>query len=182
MDAFVAKHADAIRGVLSCFDRVLLRGYLPLMSGDAMADFLKRKQVKRRTLKAFLLTQADRVKKHALSMAAAAKRPHQYLSGPTRKEDLARQIAERDGITEGLICVFSGLEPCRTFVVGGAGCRGRRRVGPRQVAVQHSLWLRNQSQLTAIRPFSAPQPPYVPAGSRRTWTSPICSISRWCPR
>jgi len=26
MDAFVAKHAHAIRGVLSCFDRVLFRG------------------------------------------------------------------------------------------------------------------------------------------------------------
>lgn len=117
MDAFLAKHADAIGGVLSCFDRVLFRGYLPLMSGYAMADFLQRKQVKRHTLKAFLLTQAERVKKHALSLAAAAKRPHQYLSGPTRKEELARQIAERDGITDGLVCVFSVLEPCRTFAL-----------------------------------------------------------------
>src|SRR4029453_9309588 len=115
MDAFVAKHANAIRGVLSCFDRVLFRGYVPLMSGYAMAEFLKRKQVQRRTLKSFLLIQAERVKKHALSMAAEARRPHQYLSGPTRKEDLARQIAERDSLTAGLICVFSVLEPCRTF-------------------------------------------------------------------
>jgi hypothetical protein len=40
MDAFVAKHRQAIRGVLSCFDRVLFRGYVPLMSGYAMAEFL----------------------------------------------------------------------------------------------------------------------------------------------
>ena len=115
MDAFVAKHEKSIRGVLSCFDRVLFRGYVPLMSGYAMAEFLQRKQVRRRTLKAFLLTQAERVKKHALSMAAAARRPHPSLTGPTRKEELARQMAERDGITEGLICVFAVLEPCRTF-------------------------------------------------------------------
>jgi hypothetical protein len=115
MDAFVAKHEKSIRGVLSCFDRVLFRGYVPLMSGYAMAEFLKLKQVQRRTLKPFLLTQAERVKKHALSMAAEAQRPHQYLTGPTRKEELARQMAQRDGITEGLICVFSVLEPCRTF-------------------------------------------------------------------
>ena len=25
------------------------------------------------------------------------------------------KIAERDGIEEGLVCVFSALEPCRTF-------------------------------------------------------------------
>jgi hypothetical protein len=48
-------------------------------------------------------------------MAAEAQRPYQYLTGPRRKEELARQIAERDGITEGLVCVFSVLEPCRTF-------------------------------------------------------------------
>ena len=60
---------DAIRGVLSCFDRVLFRGYVPLMSGYAMAEFLQRKQIHRRTLKAFLLTQAERVKKHALYAA-----------------------------------------------------------------------------------------------------------------
>jgi hypothetical protein len=29
MDAFVAKHEKSIRGVLSCFDRVLFRGYVP---------------------------------------------------------------------------------------------------------------------------------------------------------
>jgi len=27
--SFVAKHENAIRGVLSCFDRVLFRGYVP---------------------------------------------------------------------------------------------------------------------------------------------------------
>lgn len=48
-------------------------------------------------------------------MASEAGRPHQYLSEPTRKEDLARKMAERDGIGEGLVCVFSVLEPCRTF-------------------------------------------------------------------
>ena len=115
MDAFVAKHEKSIRGVLSCFDRVLFRGYVPLMSGYAMAEFLQRKQVQRRTLKSFLLAQAARVKQHALTMAAAAQRPHQYLTTPTRKEELARQIAERDGIREGLVCIFSVLEPCRTF-------------------------------------------------------------------
>ena len=115
MDAFVAKHEKSIRGVLSCFDRVLFRGYVPLMSGYAMAEFLKLKQVHRRTLKAFLLAQAARVKQRALAMAAEAQRPHQYLTGPTRKEELARRMAERDGITEGLVCVFSVLEPCRTF-------------------------------------------------------------------
>ena len=115
METFVAKHAAKIRGTLSCFDRVLFRGYLPLMSGWAMADFLRSKQIDRWKLKPFLLEQAERIKKHAGVMASAAGRPYQYLSEPARKEDLARKIAERDGISEGFVCVFSVVEPCRTF-------------------------------------------------------------------
>ena len=115
MEAFVAKHAAKIRGTLGCFDRVLFRGYLPLMSGFAMAEFLRSKRIERLTLKPFLLQQAERIKKHAGVMASQTGRPYQYLSEPVRKEDLARKIAERDRISEGLVCVFSVVEPCRTF-------------------------------------------------------------------
>ncbi len=41
MDQFIAKHADKLQGTLSCFDRVLFRGYLPFFSGYAMAGFLE---------------------------------------------------------------------------------------------------------------------------------------------
>src|SRR5216684_152902 len=117
MDQFICKHGEVIHGALSCFDRMLFRGYLPIMSGGAMADFLQAKGVHRWSLKTFLLTQAARLKKHAMQMAAAAGRPYQYLGQRTRKEDLARQIAERDGIGDGLICVFALLEVSRTFSV-----------------------------------------------------------------
>jgi hypothetical protein len=110
MEEFIRRHAKAIRGVLSCFDRMLFRGYLPIMSGYAMASFLEAKAVRRLQLKAFLLAQAARLKRHAMDMARTAGRPYQYLGERTRKDDLARQIAERDRIDEGLICVFALLE------------------------------------------------------------------------
>ena len=47
-------------------DRVLFRGYLPLMSGAAMAAFLKSREVWGDALKSFLLDQAERLKRHAL--------------------------------------------------------------------------------------------------------------------
>jgi len=75
METFVAKHAAKIRGTLSCFDRVLFRGYLPLMSGWAMAEFLRSKRIERFTLKPFLLEQAERIKKHAGVMASGQGAP-----------------------------------------------------------------------------------------------------------
>ena len=58
-----------------------------------------------------------------MSLAAAAGRPVEYLTGAsthrsgTSKEARARAVAERDGVTEGLVCVLSVLEPCRSFTV-----------------------------------------------------------------
>ena len=115
MDQFISKHADKLQGVLSCFDRVLFRGYLPFFSGYAMASFLETRQVHRRDVKRFVLTHADRLKDHARQMAAREGRPYQYFGERVKKEDRARQRAERDGITEGLVCVFATVEPCRTF-------------------------------------------------------------------
>ena len=40
MDLFVRKHQKKINGTLGCFDRMLFRGYLPIQSGWAMAQFL----------------------------------------------------------------------------------------------------------------------------------------------
>lgn len=49
-------------------------------------------------------------------MADEAGRPYIYLpGGGVRMEEHARQLAERDGIRMGLICVFAKLEPCNTF-------------------------------------------------------------------
>ena len=76
METFVAKHAAKIRETLSCFDRVLFCGYLPLMSGWAMAEFFRSKWIDRLTLKPFLLEQAERIKKHAGVMASQTGRPY----------------------------------------------------------------------------------------------------------
>ena len=38
---FLEKHADKITGTLSCFDRVIFRGYLPIWSGYDMVEFLR---------------------------------------------------------------------------------------------------------------------------------------------
>src|SRR4029450_6895258 len=67
--------------------------------------------------KGFLLRQAALLKDHARRMAQREGRPFQYFGERVRKEELARQIAERDRIHEGLVCVFSTLEPCRSYAL-----------------------------------------------------------------
>ena len=87
MKAFVDKYEDRIHGVLSCFDRMLFRGYLPIMSGWSMAQLLQAHEIDCGSVKPFLLVNAERVKAHALAMARERGRPFEYLSSKMRKED-----------------------------------------------------------------------------------------------
>lgn len=76
MKSFLDKHEPKITGVLSCFDRLLFRGYLPIMSGAAMAQFLNQEGIKFRNLKSFLIEHAATLKTHAQATAEQEGRPY----------------------------------------------------------------------------------------------------------
>jgi hypothetical protein len=112
---FLEKHRDKIVGTVSCFDRIIFKGYLPFTYPAGMAQFLKLQGVPLTDFKPFVLKQAERLKQHARRLAHSNGRPYTHLYNYIRKENLARSIAQRRGVTEGLICVLSAVEPCGTF-------------------------------------------------------------------
>ena len=66
-------------------------------------------------------TKASRVlttclKESVQSVARAAGREMRYLaSSRLHKEDLVRELLAREGLTEGIVCVLSCLEPCQSY-------------------------------------------------------------------
>src|SRR5262249_52861037 len=75
--------------------------------------------------KTYVTSVTERLKAHAMAFAAKAGRSYQYLerahtAGRGRsKEDLAREIAERDGIREGRIAGFAAGGASLSFHVRG---------------------------------------------------------------
>jgi len=65
----------------------------------------------------FVEQQSERLKIHAEKLAETLGRPFKYINGKVRKDHYAKEIAKRDGITQGLICVLRILEPCQSFKV-----------------------------------------------------------------
>lgn len=120
-ESFLAKFGNHITAVLSGFDRIRFRGVLRLLFRPLEMDFyLSRCGVLIKDFKAFAEALTARVKAAAYQGASAAGRPVQYITdSQLSKEELARQIAQRDGIREGLIAVFSAVEPCHSFSVRG---------------------------------------------------------------
>jgi hypothetical protein len=117
IDAFLDKHADGIRGSLSCFDRMIFRGCLPLFSGREMTPFLKRQGVGSDSLGDFLLGQSGRLKRQPRQRALRHGRPFLDSAERVRKDEKAREIAQRSGNEDGLVCVLSTFEPCSRFAL-----------------------------------------------------------------
>lgn len=127
MHSFIAKHADQISAVLSCFDRVILRGHLPManprycrawMWSKHIGLNLKNLPAGWRNFKEAAPWFAEQIKEHAQQLAAATGRPYRHLPSHNEPmEDNARALAAKDGIDHGLVCVYSTLEVCRTFRV-----------------------------------------------------------------
>jgi hypothetical protein len=115
MRNFTDKHTGKISGTIACFDRIIFKGYLPISWAESMEGFMASQGLLIKDFKRFVLKQSERVKQHARAIADGAGRPFIHLNGRQRKEEKARAIASRDGITEGLICVLSAVEASRSF-------------------------------------------------------------------
>jgi hypothetical protein len=116
LSRFVAKFTSLIVAVLSCFDRVIFKGYLPLTNGEALEGFVDHVlEVCRCDFMAFAQNQSQTLVDHAQRLAAGAGAEYQYLQGSHRKDKLVDQILRQRPIVEGLICVFCCLETCPSF-------------------------------------------------------------------
>jgi len=119
MERFVTRHRDRIVGILAGFDRMVFRGTLRSISYvDGMNKFLSSHHVLYKDFSSFAQRVSNRLKAHAIAVAAEAGRPYEYVaSAQVRKDDRARAIATRDGVTDGLVCVLTCVEPCRSFTI-----------------------------------------------------------------
>jgi hypothetical protein len=126
MEAFIQRHQEDVIGVLEGFDRILFRGSLRSISyAEGLDRFLTVARVRYKAFGTFAQGLSERLKDHAQKVAAQTGRPYEYLAASgLSKEARARAIVERDGITEGLVCILSAVEPCMSFSIRRDGRGG----------------------------------------------------------
>ena len=119
MQEFTKKHGEKIVGTLSGFDRVRFRGSMRMLcSVKGVMAWLTDQGLLLKGFKSRGLELTARLKAAVEQVAAAAHRPLMYLaSSALSKEDLVQELAARDGITQGIVCVISCVEPCRSFEI-----------------------------------------------------------------
>jgi hypothetical protein len=137
LSRFAAKFTSLIVAVLSCFDRVIFKGHLPISNGPALEGFVDHVlKIRRCDFMAFAERQSEALVDHAKRLAAEAGVEYRFLQGSHRKDKLVDEILRRrPDLVEGLVCAFCCMECCPSFkLVYGEGrprlvdARRRQRV------------------------------------------------------
>ena len=117
MSSFLTKFAAVVRGVLSGWDRLTFCGHLRNLAYSlGLQNYLWANQVLFKDFATHSQQVSARLEEASLRRARDLGREIRYLnSAQHRKEDIARAIAARDRIREGLICVLRSIDPCMSF-------------------------------------------------------------------
>jgi hypothetical protein len=117
MKSFLSRFSELVLGILSGFDRLVFRGHLPKLSyREGMECFLCANHVLYKDFKNHCRVQTARLLQASFAEAKRLGRPIIYLrSAKQSKEDLARTLAAKDQVNDGLIAIFKSVEPCSTF-------------------------------------------------------------------
>lgn len=147
MDTFLNLHQKSVSGVIATFDRLIFKAHLNSFFPDgAFKHYLDKRGVLLRDARKFLLAETERIKTHAVASAQDIGRPYVYLGSShthasgRSKEAMARDIAAKDGITDGLVCVFSVLETCHSIGVQGNQASKRLEVVRKRRKCLHFYW------------------------------------------
>ena len=117
MGLLTERYGDKIAGVLSCYDRVIVQGTLPIFCyAEGMTKYLTARGIRIFDFTEFAKPLTEAVKSNAESLAAAAGLSVDYIRKKDfRKEDRIKSILAVRGEHPGLVWVFSALEPCTTY-------------------------------------------------------------------
>ena len=120
MNGFISQYSDRISGVITGFDWLVFRGNLAWNHETGRKGYRWANGIAWKDYAQPVAETSQRVKQASLASLEAAHLPVQYWSsGNDSKEEMARAIAVKNGITSGPVCAFTAVEPCLTWRVVG---------------------------------------------------------------
>src|SRR2546430_14147229 len=115
--SFFAKFASIISWILSCFDRVIFKGHLPISRPSEFEKFVDYVLKLRRAdfLKVVGPKWSERLVEHGKRFAQKYGRPYEFYAGEVDKDAWAKEQWRKNPIAEGLIGILCVMEACPTF-------------------------------------------------------------------
>lgn len=118
MATLLERYADQIRGVLSCYDRVIIQGTLPgLCYGEGMTAYLYARNIRIFDYARFAEPLRDQIRANGETLAEKHGIEIEFIRkiDSVRKEDRIRDILKERGNPPGLVHIFSAMEACPSY-------------------------------------------------------------------
>lgn len=118
MNMIVTHFKNTVKGVLNGFDRIVFKGYLrPFMNVPGVNRFCQSHGILNKDYKSWMIGQTEQIISDATHYAKnnCERGILPISSSAIRKEEMVHGIQEQQGITSGLIGVFSAIEACSSF-------------------------------------------------------------------
>jgi hypothetical protein len=128
MQQFIEKFGEQILGVVSGFDRLVFRGSLrrlnyvkwnpelEALEARGMQEYLWQNNILFKDYQDHVKKMSEHLKEHNLRPFREQGLKPIFLQDPKAdKDEMARKIAAKRGITSGLVCAISAMEPSPTF-------------------------------------------------------------------
>ena len=111
------RYDERITGVLSCYDRVVITGTLPVICyAEGMTRFLYASGIRIFDYPQFAQTLRDRVRDGAASLASEAGVTIEHIAkSHIRKEEVVARVLAQRGDHPGLVHIISAMEACDSY-------------------------------------------------------------------
>ena len=112
------KYVDKIYGIITCYDRMIIQGYIPNWShADAMTTYMKLNGIRIFDYPDFSQPLTEQVRQNAEKIAQENGIEIEFIRKlhAFRKDDRIQKIIAETGKTEGLVHIFSAMECCNTY-------------------------------------------------------------------
>jgi hypothetical protein len=111
------KYSDQMHGVLNCYDRILISGYLqPFCHAKGMTNYLYQHQIRIFDFTQWAAPLREEIRANAEALAQANGLKIEFIRKKNfRQEDRIRKILKTRSGAPGLVHIFSAMEACPTY-------------------------------------------------------------------
>jgi len=115
--SLLERYSDKIRGVISCYDRVLIRGILPVFCfAQGMTSYLYSHKIRIFDYPRFAEPLRDVIRANAERLASENGINIEFIRKThIRKEDIIAKVLESRGDHPGLVHILSAMESCQSY-------------------------------------------------------------------
>lgn len=117
METLIDRYSKEIKGILSCYDRIIITGTIPrICYAEGMTSYLYNHNIRIFDYARFAEAYRERIREQIQKISEEQGVEITFVRhSNARKEDIVKEIIKRSGRRSGIVSILSAMEACSTY-------------------------------------------------------------------